>query len=310
MKSVDAVLRNRAIASLENAALATGAVAKIAGEWAALLDSPGSKCPFVRLSPSLNGEESKQFGILRRVVANIAAARLHDDYPSCARHVVKAYETLIEAIRKMHDSHHELGLDEGEFSELQRSLAHMGSELQRQDSSMEDLNSAVEGFVAAFTTMSIVLRKREDEILRQRSQTARDEESGTETLLAEVARKVGSAATEQADRIVKSVNKGLGVTNSLIRRTWGEAGEPKDRRTPAERRRVTEVVEMYVRKHDMEGKTSCSWLWCCRQVLKDAKNGEYDESEVKSLHNAVTYDKKTYYNLSVVRASLESEGKT
>lgn len=309
MKSVDAVRRKRVIASLENAAMATCEVVKIAGEWAAILDAPGAKCPFVRLSLSLNGDGSKQFGILRRAVANIDAARRYAEYSSCARQIVQSYETLIRAIREMHDSHPALGLDEEMFSELRRSLANMGAELLRQDSSVKDIDLAVEGFITAFTATSTVLKKREDELLRQHSLAACGEETRNETLLAKVVRTMGSVATEQADRIVKTVNKGFGVTNSLIRHTWGEADGPKDRRPQAERRRITEVIEMYVRKHDMEGKASCSWLWCCRQVLKRAKNGDYDVSEVKNLHNAVTYDKKTYYDLSAVRAKLECEEK-
>ena len=51
----------------------------------------------------------------------------------------------------------------------------------------------------------------------------------------------------------------------------------------------------------------CSLLWCCKQVLKPSEDGKYDESEVKKLHNAATYDMQTFYDMSAIRAELESK---
>ena len=130
-------------------------------------------------------------------------------------------------------------------------------------------------------------------------------DGGSEALV----HQIGDMATAQADRIIKAVNKGLGVTNSLIKHTWGEADRPKDKRKPLERKRIDDVVTMFVRKHEMEGNSLCSLLWCCKQVLKPSEDGKYDESEVKKLHNAATYDMQKFYDMRAIRAKLESAAK-
>ena len=77
-----------------------------------------------------------------------------------------------------------------------------------------------------------------------------------------IIQQIGNMATAQANRIIKAVNKGLGVTNSLIKHTWGEADRQKDKRKPLERKRIDDVVKMFVRRHEMDGNSMCSLLWC------------------------------------------------
>ena len=121
----------------------------------------------------------------------------------------------------------------------------------------------------------------------------------------EIVEKITQAVATHADRTIKAVNKGFGTTKSLINRTWGEGGTPKDKRKPSERRRIDAVVRMYVKKHDIEGGSQCSLLWCCKQVLKPDQNGKH----VKELHNAASYDMHNFYDLSAIRAELKGLGK-
>ena len=65
------------------------------------------------------------------------------------------------------------------------------------------------------------------------------------------------------------------------------------------------MVRMYVKKHDIEGGSQCSLLWCCKQVLKPDQNGKH----VKELHNAASYDMHNFYDLSAIRAELKGFGK-
>lgn len=114
-------------------------------------------------------------------------------------------------------------------------------------------------------------------------------------------------ATAQADRIIKAMNKGFGTTNSLIKKTWGDSDNSNDSRKPSERRRIDKVIEMYVQKHEIEGKTLCSLMWCCEEVLKAENDAKPSKAEVKSLHNLVNYDKNHFYDMNAIRARLEAK---
>lgn len=121
--------------------------------------------------------------------------------------------------------------------------------------------------------------------------------------------RITQVVSTHADRTIKAMNKGFGTTNSLIKHTWGEAESPEDHRTPLERKRIGDVVRMYVKKHDIEGNKNASLLWCCREVIKHATGGSYDEAEAKQLHNLASYDMRTFYNMAAIRAELEYAAK-
>lgn len=119
--------------------------------------------------------------------------------------------------------------------------------------------------------------------------------------------RITEVVTAQADRTIRAFNKGQGVTNSLIKHTWGEAGESIDKRPRSERIRIDKVVRMYVKKHDIEGNTNASLLWCCKEVLKSAHGGCCDEKEVKKLHNTASYDIGHFYDMSALESELRGE---
>ena len=110
----------------------------------------------------------------------------------------------------------------------------------------------------------------------------------------------------ETNRGIKAHSRRVAATETLIRHSLGEKVNPVDRRKPSERRQIDEVVEMYVKKHDIEGIAECSVRWCCMQTMERGEDGRYDGQILKKLHNAVSYDMKNYYDMSAVRARVES----
>lgn len=115
---------------------------------------------------------------------------------------------------------------------------------------------------------------------------------------------------EESNRTIKAFNKGQGVTNSLIKRTWGEGVQANDKRSPSERRLIDKVVRMYIEKRDIDCNKQISVTWCCRQVIGRGEDGKYDEDEVKKLDNTVRYDMKSYYDMDAVKAQILAERTT
>ena len=114
----------------------------------------------------------------------------------------------------------------------------------------------------------------------------------------------------ETDRGIKAQSRRMAATETLLRRTLGEKDAQADRRKPSERRRIDEVVEMYVKKHDIEGNSECSVRWCCMQAMERGEGGRNDMKALKKLHNAVSYDMKNHYDMSAVRARVESRMQT
>ena len=508
MTSIEDVRMKRAFDAFENAAAATGRVVEVADKWADRLCGTGTEVPLSRLSPNLNPEDSKQFGMLRRVATFVDAVKTTAEYADGTAKIVSAYERLLKVVEAILGQRQMPESDAAALANLKDCCARLRDEFRRKGCSAESVGIVIEDFISSFEPICAAVRRCEDTLLLPGSQATNTTKADAEAVmppvfarlygetcfsrlgnddsklrmglsaLAEYVREciskketrlfgcpmfirtvyeidqtkvasiriaeseeaeglwtdfknklvlaldvlhgrglvgtapmkswlqdcgdvtgqagsyrsyrrirhevldgllghcrdiailnhadcketiqmlhggifddigmmppflpistgaeesahhsstgqskeegvllqhgdseaiiqqIGNMATAQANRIIKAVNKGLGVTNSLIKHTWGEADRQKDKRKPLERKRIDDVVKMFVRRHEMEGNSMCSLLWCCKQVLKSSENGRYNESEVKKLHNAATYDMQTFYDMSAIRAELESK---
>ena len=186
MTSIEDVQMKRAFDAFENAATATDRVVEVADKWADRLCGTGSDVPLSRLSPNLSPEDSKQFGMLRRVAAFVDAVKTTAGYEAGTTKIVSAYERLLKVIEVICGQRQMPVADADAVAKLNGCCARLRGEFRRKGCSAGSVGIIIEDFISSFEPICAAVRRCEDTILLPGGQAANSAKAAAEAVVPSV----------------------------------------------------------------------------------------------------------------------------
>ena len=116
-------------------------------------------------------------------------------------------------------------------------------------------------------------------------------------------RRLGNHAETMArlEKLQDEVRRQGQLTRQEFRKSQRDPLGAKDRRPAAQRSLIDKAVRLYVKLHDLEGKTAASFMSCCNHYWQEAK--ECFES-LAQFKNFTQYDYNNFYDLSALSDDL------
>ena len=102
--------------------------------------------------------------------------------------------------------------------------------------------------------------------------------------------------------IIAEVRRQGQLTRQEFRKSQRDPLSVKDKRPGAQRSYIDKAVRLYVKLHDIEGKTAASFMSCCSHYWQEAK--ECFES-LAQFKNFTQYDYNNFYDISALSDDLE-----
>ena len=110
----------------------------------------------------------------------------------------------------------------------------------------------------------------------------------------------------EKDEIIRAVKKGFDeMRRDYKRYLEGDEGKA-DKRPARQRRHITRAVELFIKRHDIEGSEAASLRWCCKQLWHEAQEA-FDD--FRQFYNFTNYDYNRFYDLEAMKAILTAKEK-
>ena len=116
-------------------------------------------------------------------------------------------------------------------------------------------------------------------------------------------RRLGKHAETLArlDELQNEVKRQGQLTRQEFRKSQRDTLSAKDRRPAAQRSLIDKAVRLYVKLHDLEGRSAASFMSCCNQYWQEAK--ECFES-LAQFKNFTQYDYNNFYDILALSDDL------
>ena len=104
------------------------------------------------------------------------------------------------------------------------------------------------------------------------------------------------------DELRNEIKRQGQLTRQEFRKSQRDPLSVKDKRPSAQRSFIDKAVRLYVKLHDLEGKTAASFMSCCSHYWQEAK--ECFES-LAQFKNFTQYDYNNFYDISALSDDLQ-----